>query len=197
MSSSIQASNKIYLDYKEDNVIDHPRWTDTTITQLVQKLIKQKITIRTAESCTGCCISNAITNIDGSSEIIDFCMTAYSPEVKKKFLGVRAELTTNEMIVSMATSRSMNHGLQDLCKSMNLSRRCEVYISITGWIGSNPNETGYNAIFTLCNSEQTLMSTFNVKVDIGKDKCEKKMYLVKRILLEVIDFMDKIKKLPC
>lgn len=191
----------ISLNYTENNVIDHPRWVDPDISYnkdrisfMVKELIEKGITIRTAESCTGGGISNAITDIDGSSRIIDFCMTAYSPEVKQKFLEVVPSLTTDDMIGSKQTSRAMNWGLHKLC--MGLERKCEVYVSITGWIGSNPMETGYHAIFTLCNPEKTLMSTFNVIVDIGSCKETKKLLLVKRILLEIFDFMEAAKSLP-
>lgn len=190
----------ISLNYSESNVIDHPRWVDPDISYnkdrislIVKELIEKGITIRTAESCTGGGIRNAITDIDGSSRIIDFCMTAYSPEVKQKFLEVVPSLTTDDMIVSMQTSRAMNWGLHKLCRG--LDRKCEVYVSITGWIGSNPVETGYHAIFTLCNPEQTLMSTFNVIVDIGSCKETKKLFLVKRILLEIFDFIEAEKSL--
>lgn len=193
----------ISLNYTESHVTDHHNWINYDVSYykdqaalMIKELISRGITIRTAESCTGGGIVNEITNIDGSSGIIDYSIVAYSPEVKQKVLGVHPNLTTDEMIVSMQTSRAMNWGLQKFCKTIGLERKCEVYVSITGWIGSNPVETGYHAIFTLCNHDQTLMSTFNVKVDLGSDKEAKKRCLIKRILLEILDFVEDAKFLP-
>jgi len=203
MSETKNLGSGIRLTYTENHVVDHRDWVHPDISynsdriaDMVKKLIDQGITIRTAESCTGGGISNAITDTDGSSGIIDFCITAYSPEVKQKFLGIEPELTTDEKIVSMETSTAMNWGLQDICNALELERKCKVYISITGWIGSNPMETGYHAIFTLCNHENTLMSTFNVITNIGSSKRVKKELLIKRILLEVFDFVEAVKELP-
>jgi len=196
-----EAIDVITLKYTESRVVDHPKWInhdvsyyDQRMKLLIEELIAKGITIRTAESCTGGGITNAITDIDGSSKIIDFSTVVYSPEVKQKVLGVHPNLTTDEMIVSKQTSRAMNWGLQKLCKTMKLERKCEVYVSITGWIGSNPMKNGYYAIFTLCNHEKTVMSTFNVNVDLGTDKESKKRMLIKRIVLEVLDFHQKCKE---
>lgn len=203
MSAISNIGPGISLKYSETHVTFHPKWINYDVSYykdqvalMIKELIEKGVTIRTAESCTGGGIVNEITNIDGSSGIIDYSMIAYSPEVKVKVLGVSPALVTDEMIVSRQTSRAMNWGLQKFCKTMGLERKCEVYVSITGWIGSYPEETGYHAIFTLCNHDQTLMSTFNVKVVLGRDKEAKKRCLIKRILLEILDFVKEVEELP-
>ena len=46
--------------------------------EVVELLTKNKETISTMESCTGGYIANAITNIEGASEILKFSAIAYS-----------------------------------------------------------------------------------------------------------------------
>ena len=176
--------------YEESDININPITNDCVINK-IDGLIDRGIIIRTAESCTGGGIANIITNRDGSSRIIDCCLVTYSPEVKQKLLGVIPELTTDEKIVSKETAESMNWGLQEFCK--DFERKCEVYVSITGWIGSNPVETGYHAYFTLCNGDRTLMSTFKVNVKIGYGKQGKKEYLIFKILCEIMNFVKAVK----
>ena len=123
----------------------------TMLRELCAALIKRRVHVRTAESCTGGGIANAITNVDGSSKIIDFCMAAYSPEVKQKVLGCHPSITTTETIVSSATSRAMarglsNHCLKHLCLK-NAPGEKYVYVGITGWIGWAPTEDMKNTAF--------------------------------------------------
>ena len=129
---------------------------------------------------------NAITNIDGSSRIMDLSILVYSPEIKQKILHVPPELTEEMTIVSKETAESMNSGLQRFAKSLKLAD-AHINITITGWIGWAPTKELTNVIyFTLGNSYKT--KTFKLKVDIGKNKQEKKEFIIKRILLEAIDF---------
>ena len=55
--------------------------------RVVEKLIEDKKTISTMESCTGGGVANAITNIEGASSILKFSAVTYSNEFKIK-MGV-------------------------------------------------------------------------------------------------------------
>ena len=50
---------------------------DKLMKEVVEKLIEKKKTISTMESCTGGGVANAITNIEGASEILKFCSVTY------------------------------------------------------------------------------------------------------------------------
>src|SRR5690606_483865 len=54
-------------------------------------LLKARLTLVTAESCTGGWIAKAVTDIAGSSAWFDCGMAAYSYEAKQALLGVRPE----------------------------------------------------------------------------------------------------------
>ena len=56
--------------------------------KVVQNLIKKKLKISIAESCTGGMLSCAITSVSGSSKIFNFGLVAYSNNSKIKILKI-------------------------------------------------------------------------------------------------------------
>ena len=169
-------------------ISDHPQWNNNkaTISEMAKLFIKLGIKITTAESCTGGLIASSITNEDGSSKIFQYGAVTYAPIVKQNEISVAPELTTDQRIVSKDTAESMNLGLQKHIKE-NGYDICDVNISITGWIGSSPVKEENKVFFTLGNQKK--MKTFKVFVDEGANKKVKKVLLVRRIFLEIMDFM--------
>lgn len=167
-------------------VTKHRDWNIYNIKNLVEYFIKNDLTMCAIESCTGGVIASSITSVDGASKILKFSTIAYSSEAKNKVFGVPSKLVTDKKIVSENTSIKMNLGLRNLCKMFGLVP-AKLYISVTGWIGSNPNKDGNYAYFTLCYGTQ--IKTFKIIINIGINKKEKKKLLVKRIFLEVKDFV--------
>ena len=55
--------------------------------EIIKKLTKLDKTISTMESCTGGGLANAITNIEGASEVFKYGAVTYSNEFKIK-MGV-------------------------------------------------------------------------------------------------------------
>lgn len=170
-------------------VYQHPNWSHelSSVSRMVKILIKSKIKIATAESCTGGEIVSSITHEDGSSKLINCALVTYSPEVKQKILGVPAELTTDETIVSKETAEAMNIGLQNFFLAHGLEKR-NIYITITGWIGSNPVSNSSEVYFTIA-SDPKQMQTFHVYINEGRNKEEKKRLIVKRIFLEILSLI--------
>ena len=56
--------------------------------KIVKKLIKKKLKISFAESCTGGMLSSAITCVSGSSKVFNLGLIVYSNESKIKVLNV-------------------------------------------------------------------------------------------------------------
>ena len=77
---------------------------------IVRLLTRQKRTLALAESCTGGFIANQITNVPGASKVFLGGVVAYSNEVKRKFLGVRAKTLEQHGAVSEATAAEMAEG---------------------------------------------------------------------------------------
>ncbi len=67
-------------------------------------------TITLAESCTGGLVAAALTEIAGSSAVLDRGFVTYSNEAKRELLGVPAEILDTFGAVSVATAWSMAQG---------------------------------------------------------------------------------------
>ena len=82
--------------------------------RLVKKLIKKKMKISTAESCTGGLVSEKITSVAGSSECFDVSVVTYSNEQKMKVLGVSEESLSSFGAVSEEVALQMSEGVKNL-----------------------------------------------------------------------------------
>ena len=60
--------------------------------KVVKKLIKKKLKISFAESCTGGLLSSSITSISGSSKIFYFGFVTYSNNAKINLLKVSKKI---------------------------------------------------------------------------------------------------------
>jgi len=84
--------------------------------------------IATAESCTGGLIAATLTEIAGSSDVVDRGFVTYSNEAKTDLLGVPATLIAQHGAVSSEVARAMALGA--LARS-----RATVSIAVTGIAG--------------------------------------------------------------
>ena len=66
----------------------------------------RKLTIATAESCTGGLVAGALTDIPGSSDVIDRGFVTYSNDAKRSMLGVKVSTLDSFGAVSKETARS-------------------------------------------------------------------------------------------
>ena len=95
---------------------------------LVRILREKKLTVSTAESCTGGLLSSAITEISGSSEVFGFGVCTYANEAKMKLLGVKSETLEKYGAVSEKTAMEMAKGVKELSGS-------DIAVSLTGIAG--------------------------------------------------------------
>jgi len=79
--------------------------------QLIDTLKEKKLTISTAESCTGGLISKLITDVPGSSKVFIGGVVSYSNEMKMKWLSVKQETLAKYGAVSEQTVREMLNGI--------------------------------------------------------------------------------------
>lgn len=93
-----------------------------------EKLREKKMTIATAESCTGGLLGNLITDVSGSSDYFLGGVVTYSNEAKIKLLNVPEEVFKNHGAVSKECAYFMARGVTDKFES-------KIGISITGIAG--------------------------------------------------------------
>lgn len=77
---------------------------------LVKLLSEKKMTIATAESCTGGLIAGTIINAAGASAVINEGFITYSNEAKEKYLGVSHDTLEKYGAVSRETVTEMASG---------------------------------------------------------------------------------------
>jgi len=102
---------------------------------VIEILTKNIKTISTMESCTGGALANAITNIEGASEVLKFSAVTYSNEFKIK-MGVDSTVIDKYTVYSMETAVEMAKNISDYTNS-------NYGIGITGKINrEDPKNTG-------------------------------------------------------
>ena len=97
---------------------------------LVKKLIKKKLKISFAESCTGGLLSSTITSINGSSKVFNLGLITYSNKVKIDILKVPKKIISKYGAVSSECCLSMVKNLSKISKA-------DISVSITGVAGPN------------------------------------------------------------
>ena len=101
---------------------------DTLESVVLAKLVKENITLSTAESCTGGRLSFYITANSGSSKIFKGGIIAYSNEIKENLLGVNKNVIVKNGSVSQDVALQMAKGVKDKFDS-------DIGVGITGISG--------------------------------------------------------------
>lgn len=103
--------------------------------ELVLLLIENKMTISCAESCTGGMVSELITSVNGSSEVLKSSYVTYSIEEKQRLLEIEPDIISDYGVVSPETAYRMSCGVRRQSK-------CDIGIGITGIAGPTGEEPG-------------------------------------------------------
>ncbi len=88
----------------------------------------RKLMVATAESCTGGLVAGALTDIAGSSAVVDRGFVTYTNEAKQQMLGVPAETLKVHGAVSRQTAEAM-------AKGVLIHSPADLAVSITGVAG--------------------------------------------------------------
>ena len=117
----------------------------------INLLRSMKLSVASAESCTGGLISELITSVSGASEVFELGICTYSERIKTEYLGVPSELIEKYGVVSEQVALSMVQGLK--------KRSCaDVCVSVTGIAGPGGGtpETPVGTVFIgfdICGSQ--------------------------------------------
>jgi nicotinamide-nucleotide amidase len=97
-------------------------------TELIARYRAAGLMVATAESCTGGLIAGLLTEIPGSSTVLERGFVVYSNAAKQELLGVPAETLARHGAVSRETAVAMAEGALG-------ASRAEVAVSVTGIAG--------------------------------------------------------------
>lgn len=102
---------------------------DEEINKTVSDMLRdRKMTISAAESCTGGLFAKMITDLAGSSDILNESIVTYANSAKMKYLGVKKETLDKFGAVSRQTAYEMAEGI---CRQSG----ADVGVGITGIAG--------------------------------------------------------------
>jgi nicotinamide-nucleotide amidase len=104
------------------------RETEAAATALLDLCKAKKLMVATAESCTGGLVAGALTDIAGSSAVVDRGFVTYTNEAKHQMLGVPNETIERHGAVSRETAEAMVRGALGHANA-------DLAVSITGIAG--------------------------------------------------------------
>ena len=77
---------------------------------VVELLAQKKMTVTTAESCTGGLIAGTLVNVAGASDVLNEGYVTYSNDAKERLVGVKHETLEEYGAVSEQIAREMAEG---------------------------------------------------------------------------------------
>ncbi|MFC3616301.1 CinA family protein [Lutimaribacter marinistellae] len=104
-----------------------------TVAALLDRAKALKVMMATAESCTGGMVSAALTDIPGSSAVVERGFVTYTNDAKAEMLGVSSATLAAHGAVSEEVAREMSDGA--LARS-----HAQLAVSITGIAGPGGSE---------------------------------------------------------
>jgi nicotinamide-nucleotide amidase len=102
--------------------------TEAAATALLDLCKAKKLMVATAESCTGGLVAGALTDIAGSSAVVDRGFVTYTNAAKQRMLGVTADTLQQFGAVSGETAEAMARGALG-------NSDADLTVSITGIAG--------------------------------------------------------------
>ncbi len=151
---------------------------------IVEKLTDIGKTISTMESCTGGGVVNAITNIEGASEVIKYSAVTYSNEFKIK-MGVDKEVIDKYTVYSIEVARLMSEVISNYTQS-------DYGIGVTGKLNrvDKYNPYGCDNIVYISIYDRNSKKHYDMNITVTEDSREKnKDLIIDKIsdnLLEII-----------
>ena len=101
--------------------------------ELIKLLLEKRLTVSTAESCTGGMVAARLTSVSGASGAFKYGAVTYCNEAKHAVLGVSTKTLDEHGAISAQTAKEMCQGIR---KVMN----ADIGISVTGNAGPGAAE---------------------------------------------------------
>lgn len=136
-----------------------------TVADLLDRAKTQGVMIATAESCTGGMVAAALTDVPGSSAVVDRGFVTYTNDAKQQMLGVKAETLETHGAVSEEVALEMAEGALK-------NSQAQLTVSITGIAGPGGSEfkpEGRVCFGLAADGQKTKTETVEFGV-LGRDK---------------------------
>lgn len=154
--------------------------------EIVKILTEQNKTVSTMESCTGGGLANAITNIRGASEILNFSAVTYSNEFKIK-MGVPKDIIDTYSVYSIETAIEMSKKISEFTNS-------NYGIGITGKLNRvdphNLSSDDNTVYFSIYNKDKN--TNYNDSLKVTKEtRKENKEEVIEKIIDKFYKILKK------
>lgn len=137
---------------------------DAPLEILIGRLLREKkITLSTAESCTGGSIAARITSVSGSSDYFEGGVIAYSNEVKMNLLHVSSDTLEKHGAVSEETVIEMAKGVMNALKT-----DCAISTSGIAGPGGGTREKPVGTVW-IAVAYKNEMCTMKQEIDRGRE----------------------------
>lgn len=147
----------------------------------------RKWTVATAESCTGGLVAGALTEIAGSSDVVDRGFVTYSNAAKMEMLGVPEETLDKFGAVSDQTALAMAHGALERAG-------VDIAVSITGIAGpgggSAAKPVGLVCLAAVVRESQARIERKMFYGDLGRSEIRR------RSVIEALDMLLELSNYP-
>lgn len=151
--------------------------------ELVTILKTKNKTIAAMESCTGGGLANAVTNIEGCSDVIKYSAVTYSNDYKIK-MGVSKKVIDEYSVYSIETAKEMS-------KAISLFANSNYGIGITGKLNRYDKNNLYgedNKVFiSIYDNDNN--KYFTNKINVSKETRDSNKELV---INEIVDMLKEI-----
>ena len=140
-------------------------------------------TISTMESCTGGALANAITNVSGASNVLNFSAITYSNDFKIK-MGVKSEVIDKYTVYSKETAREMARAISEFTSS-------NYGVGVTGKLGKKDpnNKCGNDNQVFVCIYNEGVYIDFDVFVD-KDDRRDDKLEVLEVVVDRLLNYLQ-------
>lgn len=152
--------------------------------EIIDLLKEKNKTISTMESCTGGGVANAITNIEGASEVLRYSAVTYSNEYKIK-MGVDEKVIEKYSVYSMETAIEMAKNISNFANS-------NIGVGITGKLNrvdiNNPYGEDNVVFISIYDKDNDKYHNYKVEATKGSRKENKELVIdkIKEELVKII-----------
>jgi len=133
----------------------------------VSDLLKQKkLTVATAESCTGGLIAHSLTNISGSSDYFERGIISYSNNAKTEVLDVPNDILQKYGAVSEQVAKAM-------AENVRVKSKVDIGVSTTGIAGptgGTPEKPVGLVFIAMSTADETIVKKFQFTGDRLQNK---------------------------
>ena len=151
--------------------------------KIIKFIIKKKLSVSVAESCTGGMLASIITSVSGSSKIFNMGLITYSNQAKSRILKISKKILNKFGAVSKECCIKMTQNLKKISKS-------DICISTTGIAGplggslAKPVGTVYVGIYI---KKKIVIKKYNfnsklLRKSIQKKTCIEVLKLIKKYI---------------